>query len=205
MACRWDPWSGSASGQNARAVPHCTQRNGSMAQVRSFLHRDGVGRAALGADAAQNARTASFSRGPLSPAGAGFCSKVQDGLGLLEQRLQRHAAQFEASHIRLPFGAANARVDGQDDHVDVGQVAPGFQGRGHTGQVLRRACACACAPGSSSRCRGRSSNFARGCSTVGASAPAAGGPSRRRRGSPRISLMISMDWSTSRQRSFTRA
>ena len=60
---------------------------------------------------------------------------IHYGLGLLEQRAKGHTAQFKASHNPLPFRAADAGVDGQDDHVDIGKVAA-LEGLNHTCEVL---------------------------------------------------------------------
>ena len=63
-------------GQTRTQVPHCTQRNGSMAQVRSFFSPAMAWAGQLLAQMPHRMHAlASFALWPLSPAGAGFCSK----------------------------------------------------------------------------------------------------------------------------------
>lgn len=85
-----------------------------------LVDRDGVARAGLRADTAQDALLHLVVDVPLEPARRRFgFDGVQRGLRLLEKRAEGHAPQFEASHECLPFRAADAGVDGQNDHVHV--------------------------------------------------------------------------------------
>lgn len=93
----------------------------------SFVHLNGIARARLLANAAENAFL--HINGYMT-----FESRccflllygVLNGFGLLEKTPEGHAPQLKTSHAdTLPFSAANARVDGEYDHVNVGKITSG--------------------------------------------------------------------------------
>ena len=104
----------------ARPALHASERVDGPATYRLIDH-DGAGGAGLLAQAAQNAIIDLVVDMALQAGGRLLgLNGVKRRLRLFEERAERHPAQFEATHEFLPFRAADARINGQHDHVDVG-------------------------------------------------------------------------------------
>ena len=97
-----------------------------MAQVRAFLSTSMASAGQRLAQMLHRMHTAeSLIDVPFEARGSRFHSTGYWMVsGFLNRDAEGHLPSLKLPY-RLPFRAADAGVDGQDDHVDVGQVAPG--------------------------------------------------------------------------------
>ena len=81
-------------------LPHCTQRKWSMDQVRPFLSTSMAPQGQRFTHKLHRMHVdSSTTTWPFKPAGGSFFTNgVQHGLGLFEQRPERHFAKFESAH-----------------------------------------------------------------------------------------------------------